>query len=449
LAQQQDVVQLDRSNAIAISTDPPYYDNIGYADLSDYFYVWLRKSLQPVYPELFSTLLVPKAPELVATPFRFDGSKARARQFFEDGMVQTFTNLRRFAHPDYPLTVYYAFKQQEGESDAEGDMLDEDAPTITTPQHASTGWETMLSGLMQAGFSIVGTYPVRTEMGTRMVGRGTNALASSIVLVLRPRPAHAPLASRAQFVAALRAELPRALHELQRSSIAPVDMAQASIGPGIKIYSRYSEVREANGKLLTLRTALKLINDALDEYLAHEHGDLDLDTRFAVAWFERFGFAAGSFGEADVLARANNASVEGVVRAGVVEAKGGKVRLIRWNEYDPSNIPGQEWDPRTDNRLTIWEATHHLIERLHHHGETGSAKLLEKLPVSVADEARQLAYRLYNICERKGWAEIGRDYNALVVSWGGIGQESARLREQFDSGRSTEQMKMDLDKPPL
>ncbi len=462
--QQQDVMQLDRSNAIALSTDPPYYDNIGYADLSDFFYVWLRKSLQPVYPDLFSTLLVPKAPELVATPYRFDGSKERARQFFEEGMVQAFSNVRRFAHADYPLTVYYAFKQQESDAEADSDPLDEDAPAVVTEQHASSGWETMLNGLLQAGFSIVGTYPLRTEMSNRMLamraagikadgtkeeksGR-TNALASSIVLVLRVRPSDAPRASRGQFMASLREELPRALHELQRGSIAPVDLAQASIGPGMKVYSRYSEVREANGQVLTVRTALGLINNALDEYLAEQEGDLDVDTRFAVAWFERFGFAEGAFGEADVLARAKNASVEGVQRAGVVVAKGGKVRLIHWSEYDAGNVSGEAWDPRTDTRLTIWEATHHLIERLHHHGETASARLLEKLSGKVIDEARQLAYRLYNICERKGWAKEGRDYNALVVSWGGIGEESARLRSQYESGKSTEQMKMDLDKPP-
>ena len=406
----------------------------------------MRKPLEAVYPDLFSTLLVPKAAELIASPSRH-GGKEGAKQHFEQGMLQTFQNIRRFVSHDYPLTVYYAFKQQEGE---ETDSHDEDDPNSISgagERHASTGWETMLSAIVQSGFTLVGTYPMRTEMANRMVGMGTNALASSIVLVLRPRPTDAPTCSRRQFLDGLRRELPNALRELQRGSIAPVDLAQASIGPGMAIYSRYSAVKEADGRVMGVRTALGLINHALDEYLAEQEGDLDVDTRFAVAWFERFGFNEGAFGEADVLARAKNTSVEGVERAGVVRAERGKVRLIHWSEYDPANASAKsagatatEWDPRTDTRLTVWEATHHLIEQLHHHGEAGSAKVLGRLPSQVAEEARQLAYRLYNLCERKGWAKDAYDYNALVVSWTGIGEVSAKLRDDLQRGASTEQM---------
>lgn len=266
---------------------------------------------------------------------------------------------------------------------------------------------------------------------------GANMLASSIVLVCRPRPEDAPSTSRRAFLNALRHELPAALKEMQSSNIAPVDLAQASIGPGMAIYSRYSAVLEADGSKMSVRTALGLINSALDEYLAEQDGDIDADTRFAVAWFEQFGFTEGEFGRADVLARAKNTSVAGVESAGLVESGRGKVKLKHWSEYDPG-----AWDPTQDKRPTVWEATHHLIERLNSHGETGSALLMQKMPSDMAAEARNLAYRLYSICERKGWADHARDYNALVISWSGIGEETARLRQAAESGDATTQMNM-------
>jgi putative DNA methylase len=315
---------------------------------------------------------------------------------------------------NYPLTTYYAFRQQE---------------VVAEAGTASTGWETMLTSLIESGFQITGTWPIRTELKTRNVASGTNALASSIVLVCRPRNDDAPMTSRRDFVSTLRQELPVALREMQSGNIAPVDLAQASIGPGMAVYSRYSKVLEPNGDRLTVRTALQLINQVLDEYLAEQEGHIDEDTRFALAWFEQYGFNDGEFGVADVLARAKNTSVDGLAHAGILEAGAGKVRLYHWSEIDP------DWDLETDRPLAVWEATHLLIERLNTHGEEGAATLLAKMPADLAAEARQLAYRLYSICERKGWAEHARDYNALVISWSASQEQAREFKEQYQQGR--------------
>jgi putative DNA methylase len=432
---QHDASSIEQSRKTVISTDPPYYDNIGYADLSDFFYVWMRRGLRDVYPNIFSTLLVPKSPELIASPYRHGGKEA-ANAHFEGGMLQTFTNIRRFVSSAYPLTVYYAFKQQDAEA-----VEEDDDPSVRSQQStvSSTGWETMLTSLIQSGFSIGGTWPMRTELSNRMVGMGNNALASSIVLVCRKRPDDAPSASRRQLVDALRRELPPALKKLQSGNIAPVDLAQASIGPGMAIYSRYSRVLEADGSPMSVRAALALINQELDAYLAEQDGDIDGDTRFAIAWFEQFGFNEGEFGRADVLARAKNTSVTGVEASGLVVSGRGKVRLIHWSEYDPARA---QWSPTADKRPTIWEAVHHLIERLNSHGEGGSALLMTQMPHDMAAEARALAYRLYSICERKGWADHARDYNALVVSWAEIGTRAAEIRQQRSAGDATTQTRM-------
>ncbi len=406
-----------RSDTI-VSTDPPYYDNIGYADLSDFYYIWLRKTLRNIYPDEFSTLLVPKASELIASAHRHD-SKHAAKDFFEGGMKETFTNLRRFVSHDYPLTVYYAFKQQDA-----GFMTPHlQGPTRREGEKrlASTGWETMLTSLIQSGFTIAGTWPMRTERPTGLKARN-NALASSIVLVCRPRPADAPATSRRRFLAALRAELPAAIAKMKTGSVAPVDMAQATIGPGMAIYSRYRAVLEADGTPLSVRAALGFINAALDEALEEQDALLDPETRFAVGWFDEGGFKAGDFGRADVLARGKNTSVESAALAGVVEAEAGKVRLIHWREYDPG-----AYDPRRDKRATAWEGTHHLIERLQH-GEERAAALYNALPDDVAESARDLAYRLYHVCERNGWAEDALDYNTLVSSWSEISRLAASAR---------------------
>jgi len=409
-----EALQLDATAATAevahplISTDPPYYDNIGYADLSDFFYVWLRRSLQGAYPVLFSTLLVPKAQELVATPYRFGGDRERARQFFEGGLGQAFVRMRTVAHSRYPLTVYYAFKQSEtDENDGEEDQFENGV--------ASTGWETMLEGLIRAGFSITGTWPMRSELSTRNVGRDTNALASSIILVCRPRPDDAPLTTRRDFLNALKRELPAALRDLQRGNIAPVDLAQASIGPGMAIYSRYRRVLEADGSAMHVRTALALINQALDAYLAEQEGEYDADTRWALAWFEQFGFEEGPFGDAETLSKAKNTSVGGMVEAGILAARGGKVRLLRREE-----LPA-DWDPGADRRLTVWEVAQQLIRTMQERGEPAAAALLAQVG-GLGDTARDLAYRLYTICERKGWAQEALPYNGLVVAWSEVGR---------------------------
>ncbi|MGH7496851.1 MAG: DUF1156 domain-containing protein, partial [bacterium] len=287
-----------------ISTDPPYYDNIGYADLSDFFYVWLRRSLGAIYPNLFSTVLVPKSQELIATPYRFEGSKRKAQHFFEEGLKQAFVRMREVQHHNYPLTVYYAFKQAESDDDADESENNESAV-------ASTGWETMLEGLLKAGFSVTGTWPMRSELSNRPVASGTNALASSIVLVCRSRSENAPAATRRELLAALKRELPLALKQLQQGAIAPVDLAQATIGPGMAVFSRYSQVLEADGSPMRVRTALTLINQALDEFLAEQEGEFDSDTRWALAWFEQHGHQEGPFGEAETLSRAKNTSING------------------------------------------------------------------------------------------------------------------------------------------
>src|SRR6266699_3188851 len=331
------VKQLDATTTIEgvthplISTDPPYYDNIGYADLADFFYIWLRRSLNTVYPDLFKTMLVPKAQELVATPYRFDGSRRKAQEFFEAGLEKAFERMREVQHPEYPLTVYYAFKQAESEAagDEESEKRGNGSNLKVT---ASTGWETMLEGLIRSGFTITGTWPVRTEMVNRSVGQGTNALASSIVLVCRPRPNDAPIASRRQFLNALRAELPLALKNLQHGSVAPVDLAQASIGPGMSIYSRYSKVVESDGTPLSVRTALQLINRELDAALAEQEGEYDRETRWAIAWFEQYGMQEGQYGVAETLSKAKNMSVAHLEHTGLVVSNAGKVRLKRREE---------------------------------------------------------------------------------------------------------------------
>jgi adenine-specific DNA methylase/very-short-patch-repair endonuclease len=417
-----------------ISTDPPYYDNIGYADLSDFFYVWLRRTLRPVYPDLFATVAVPKAEELVATPYRH-GSKAAAEHFFMDGMTKALQRLAAQAHPAFPVTIYYAFKQSEiaepgaRASGAHGDTPDAHAgETPASPGVVSTGWETFLSAVIRAGFAISGTWPMRTELSNRMVGRDTNALASSIVLVCRQRPSDAPVATRREFVQALKAELPRALRELQAGNIAPVDLAQAAIGPGMAVYSRYAQVLDAQGQPVTVREALTLINQVLDETLTEQEGDFDADTRWALAWFEQYGFDEGEFGVAETLSKAKNTSVEGLVEAGILEAKRGRVRLFR-----PAELPA-DWDPAHDARCTHWEVVHQLIRVLETGGEVATAVLLTKLG-SRADVARELAYRLYSICERKQWADEALSYNALVQSWG----EVVRLAGERTAGMAVQQ----------
>lgn len=407
VANQADAAVQSVSVGKVISTDPPYYDNIGYADLSDYFYVWMRRSLRSVFPDLFATLAVPKAEELVATPYRH-GSKQKAETFFLDGMTQAMHRLSKQSHPNFPVTIYYAFKQSESD-DEEGT--------------SSTGWDTFLAAVIEAGFAISGTWPMRTERGSRSVGIGTNALASSIILVCRKRPAEASTATRREFVSALKAELPVALAHLQRGNIAPVDLAQAAIGPGMAVFTRFSEVLDAEGKQLSVREALALINQVLDETLAEQEGDFDADTRWALTWFEQSGFVEGDYGVAEQLSKSKNTSVAGLVEAGVLESKRGKVRLLR-----PAELPA-DWDPATDKRLTTWEMVHHLIRVLADGGEPAAAELAAKLGAK-AEVARELAYRLYSVSERKKRANEALAYNGLVQSWPEIDRLARQERKQ-------------------
>lgn len=393
-AKQNDASLQKISIGKVISTDPPYYDNIGYADLSDFFYVWLRRSLQPVFPDLFATLAVPKAAELVATPYRH-GSKDKAEAFFLTGMTAAMHRLAEQSHPAFPVTIYYAFKQAESDG-ADG----------TT----NTGWDTFLAAVIEAGFAISGTWPMRTEGSGRMIASGTNALASSIILVCRPRDDAAPTATRREFVSALKAELPAALAHLQAGNIAPVDLAQAAIGPGMAVYTRYARVLDAEGKTVPVREALALINATLDEALAEQEGDFDADSRWALTWFEQIGFNDGDFGVAEQLSKSKNTAVTGLVEAGIVAAKAGKVRLLR-----PQELPA-DWDPATDPRLSAWEVVHHLIRALEAGGEAAAAALVAKLGAK-AETARELAYRLYTICERRKRASEAMAYNGLVQSW--------------------------------
>ncbi len=386
-----------------VSTDPPYYDNIGYADLSDFFYVWLRRALRTTFPNLFATLAVPKAEELVATPYRH-GNKEKAETFFLGGMTQAMRRLAEQAHPGFPVSIYYAFKQSERKGE-----------TGTT----STGWETFLDAVIRAGFSITGTWPMRTELSNRMVGSGANALASSIILVCRQRPADAPLATRREFVAALQNELPIALANLQSGNIAPVDLAQVAIGPGMAVYTRYAKVLDAAGNPVSVREALQLINQILDEVLAKQEGDFDADSRWALAWFEQHGFSEGEYGVAETLSKAKNTSIAGIVEGGILASSAGKVRLLRPEEL------AEDWDPATDSRLTIWEAVHHLVHALDTGGETAAAHLAWQLG-GVAETARELAYRLYALCERKKRPAEALSYNSLVQSWPEIARLSQR-----------------------
>ena len=377
-----------------VSTDPPYYDNIGYADLSDFFYVWLRRSLKTVFPDLFATLAVPKAEELVATPYRHGGKEA-AEAFFLEGTTHAMRRLAEQAHPGFPVTIYYAFKQSETKGDS---------------GTASTGWETFLDAVIQSGFAITGTWPMRTERGARSISIGVNALASSTVLVCRLRTDDAPAATRREFLTALRSELPQALRLLQTGNVAPVDLAQASIGPGMAVYTRYAKVLDAAGKPLSVRDALALINRILDEVLAEQEGDFDSDSRWAVAWFEQHGFDEGEYGVAETLSKAKNTSVAGLVEAGILASKGGTVQLLK-----PDELP-ENWDPTTDARLTAWEMVHHLVRVLEAAGESAAAGLAARLGAK-AEVARELCYRLYTLCERKKRAAEALSYNSLVRSW--------------------------------
>jgi len=416
---QTDAASHDYRGAV-ISTDPPYYDNIGYSDLSDFFYVWLRRSLKDVHPSLFSTMLVPKAEELVANQYRH-GGKDGAKKFFEDGFRSVFANARRSANPDYPMTVYYAFKQTE----------------TTTEGRTSTGWSTILEGMIRSGWTITATWPMRSERRGRMTSIGANALASSIVLVLRPRPEDAPMTDRRSLMRELRRTLPEAVETLRSGGIAPVDLAQAAIGPGMSVFSRYARVISPDGTDMSVSEALTQINAVLDEVLGEQEGDLDPDTRWCLTWFDAHGFTEGPYGEAETLASARNASIDALKRSGVLTSGGGRVGLIA-----PADLP-DDYDPRTDDRISHWEVVLHLARALDRRGIDEAGRLLSAAAERGlgADILQSLAYRLYSLAEKHGWTEAGLLFNALGGSW----PEIAAAARTAESTGSDIQTALDLD----
>jgi len=397
---------LDRPyQGFLVATDPPYYDNVGYADLSDFFYVWLRRSLGRAYPELMATVLTPKTDELVADPFRHNG-KEQASRFFEDGFEKVFAQISRTTPPGFPITVFYAFKQAEADS---------------AGAQASTGWETLLKGMLKSGWAVTGTWPMRTERGGRPRSNDSNALASSIMLACRPRPREAQVTDRRGLIAALREELPDALRKLEHGGVAPVDLPQAAIGPGMAVFSRHARMNEPDGSEMSVRTALTLINQVLDEVLAQQEGDFGADTRWCVEWFKSYGFDEGPYGVAETLTKAKNTSVAGLERAGVLKSGGGKVRLL-----SVGDIPA-DYDPAHDDRVSEWEIVLHLAKRVQEEGGDAAARLMAAAKAVVdMDAVRELAYLLFSIAERRGWAESARLFNGLGTSWSDLAEESRR-----------------------
>lgn len=418
IAKQFDAQSDNGLRSIMISTDPPYYDNIDYADLSDYFYVWMRYALKDTYPKLFRTMLVPKSEELVATPYRFDGNKEAAKAFFEQGMAQTCSLLHTYAIENIPVTIYYAFKQSEAELDH-----------TKKEAIASTGWETMLSAIIKAGFSLVGTWPMRTELTTALKST-QNVLASSIVLVCRKRAATAGSVTRREFINALHREMRPALEKLQSANIAPVDLAQSAIGPGIGVFSRYKSVLEADGKPMSVRAALQIINQELDAFYNEQEGELDRESRFCVELFSQYAFNNIKFGDADILARAKNTSVQALAEHGVLMAAKGQVRLKTRDEL-PESVDTHE--------SCTWLLTQQLARAMEVGGVKACAAIVLNIFGSNAEEAKALAYRLYTICERKNWAQEGYAYNNLVVAWPDIQSMAAQMQAEIPV-----QIKMEL-----
>lgn len=405
IAQQFDAQSDCGLRNIMISTDPPYYDNIGYADLSDFFYVWMRQSLKDTYPELFSTMLVPKVEELIATPYRHDGSVENAKSFFEDGMLSACKQMYRYAREDVPVTIYYAYKQSD--TDDRGT--------------ASSGWETMLGAIVNAGFTITGTWPMRTESPGRSIAQGTNALASSIVLVCRKRPEDAPQTTRRNLVSQLRRELRPALQKLQSSNIAPVDLAQSAIGPGMGVFSRYRRVLEADGSVMSVRSALQVINEEVDLYFNEKVGSLDAASRFCVDLYTQCAYNNIKYGEAEILANAKSTSIPMMAAHGVLYAKAGVVHLMERSEL-PTAVDS--------NESTVWLLTQQLTHAMATGGIEACAKIVWGIFGSGAEAAKDLAYRLYTIAERKGWTEEGYAYNALVVAWPDIQSRAAAMKAE-------------------
>ena len=405
-ANQEDARDVNYPDEFALSTDPPYYDNIGYADLSDFFYVWLRPAISPVYPEIMSILATPKSNELVATPYRHGGSE-NAERFFLEGMKTVMERANGSVSSEFPSTIYYAFKASEFQSEG-----------VYSP-----GWATFIQAVIDSGFTLNGTWPIRTEL-TGNLKRRVNALANSVVLVCRKRAADAEVITRTDFTRALKRELPPAIGALRTANIAPADMPQSAIGPGMGIFSRHAAVLESDDSPMPVKTALQLINHELDAFLNDVQGEFDADTRFAITWFEQNGMATGDYGTANNLATARGLSVESVKHAGIVESRAGKVRILKRDE-----LP-DDWDPKTDTHLTVWECCQYLIRTLENDGEHQAAVLLRKIGADKADAAKELAYCLYDLCANKrGDANEATSYNALIAVWPDLTLQAARIHE--------------------
>jgi putative DNA methylase len=402
---------------VVISTDPPYYDNIGYADLSDFFFCWMKPALREIYPDLFNVLSAPKSEELIAAPYRH-GSKDEAEKFFLSGMTKAISNMALHSSDNYPTTIYYAFKQSE----------------IAKEGISSTGWATFLQAVISAGYVVVGTWPVRTELSNRVRGQGSNALANSVILVCRKKMTTADIISRAEFIRALKRELPPAIAELQSANIAPADMPQSAIGPGMGVFSRYKAVLESNDSPMSVKAALQLINRELDEYLGNIQGEFDADTRFAITWFEQNGLEKGDYGTANSIAQARGISVESVKHAGIVESAAGKVRILKRDELEP------DWNPETDPHVTVWECCQYLIQALETGGEYDAAVLLKKIGPERAEAVKDLAYCLYGLCEKRKDAKEATSYNALIAVWAELTRQAAAIHDT----RGERQTKLDL-----
>jgi putative DNA methylase len=400
-AEQANAATRDYPCNVVVCTDPPYFDNIGYADLADFFYVWLRLSLREVNPELFATVLTPKVEELVATPFRFQGGQQEANEHFESGFRDVFSRIRERHHSDIPITIFYAYKQEDNEDDE----------AVGETGAGATGWEKLLQGMVDTGLQITATWPMRTEMGNRMIGLGTNSLASSVVLACRPRWSDAGVTDRQGFIRHLRRELAEKLPELQSGGVQPVDMAQASIGPGMAVFTSYTRVLEGGDRQMSVGSALQIINQVLDELQSEQESEFDADTRWAVTWFAQNGMNAADFGDAQNIATARGTAVNALEKAGIIEARAGRVRLLSRDEY------ANDWDPTTDKRLTVWEVCQHLIRRIEGDGGLMAAAALLRQVGGLGDAARDLAYRLYEIANRNGWSEEARAYNNLAAEW--------------------------------
>lgn len=412
---QHDAQTVNYPSGAVISTDPPYYDNIPYADLSDYFYMWLKGSLRNLFPDVFSTISVPKAEELVADRVRHKTAD-RAEQFFLDGMTNAIRRMREQSSDAAPATIYYAFKQREMEQEGV----------------SSTGWATFLQATIEAGYSVVGTWPLRTELANRMRASGSNALANSVVLVCRKKEVNAETITRAEFIRTLKRELPPAIAELQAANIAPADMPQSAIGPGMGVFSRYKAVLEADDSPMSVKAALQLINRELDDYLGDIQGDFDQETRFAISWFEQHGMKAGDYGSADNLARARGIAVESVKHAGVVESAAGKVRLLGREELD------DKWDPTEDRHLTIWECLQHLVKLHEENGIAFATAALFKQIGNQADAVKDLAYCLYDIAANKRKdAKEATAYNALIADWTELSREAAAIHDVRGTGQGS------------